>query len=163
MHTYSEGETYVSLVHTMPNLTGWSLATLLDYYGHLAINRRDAIAAGAPELGEIERDLSAIADEIESRTTSPVEKTYGSGANTYVRHTMDRLTKETCKPGQDSSIWDVVHLLSIVTTLDVRGYGAAVRDAADEQCRSYGLPAQSEVDVLSDPRCTVEATDEKEI
>jgi len=42
MHTYSPDETYFSLVRTFPDLTQWSLPTLLAQYGELAIRQRDA-------------------------------------------------------------------------------------------------------------------------
>lgn len=66
-------------------------------------------------------------------------------AVTYVRHTIDRLTEHARRPGQDTSVWDYVHLLGIITTLDVRGFGDEIRAAADEQARCYHLPPQSEV------------------
>lgn len=162
MHTYDDTETHVSLTRTFPHLKSWSLPTLLNEYGVLAVRRREAVQVDAPELVDIELDMAAVANEIERRTSPSVEKTYGGGANTYVRHTMDRLTEATRKPGQDSSVWDVVHLLSVFCQLDVNGYGTAIRWAADQCAANYGLPAQSEVDVLSGVGRRVELPNEKE-
>jgi hypothetical protein len=71
-------------------------------------------------------------------------------ATTYVRHTVDRLTAETVKPGQDYSIWNYVHLSSIIGALDAMGHGALVREAADRAAAVYDLPSQADRDGLAD-------------
>ncbi|WP_028657256.1 hypothetical protein [Nocardioides sp. J54] len=78
-------------------------------------------------------------------------------AATYVRRTVDRLTAATRQPGQDSIPWDLTHLNSIISTLDARGYGDAIREAADDQARLYELPTQAEVEKTT-PRCPVWCT-----
>ena len=70
-------------------------------------------------------------------------------ATTYVRHTVERLTTETARPGQDQSVWDYVHLSSIIGWLDTMGHGDLVREAADRAAATYGLPSQSDHDGLS--------------
>lgn len=74
-------------------------------------------------------------------STTPAEP-----ARTYVRRTVDRLTAETAKPGQDHSTWDYVHLGSIIGQLDAMGHGVLVREAADRAAAIYGLPPQSDHD-----------------
>ena len=70
-------------------------------------------------------------------------------ATTYVRHTVDRLSAETARPGQDRTIWDYVHLSNVIGELDAMGHGDLVREAADRAAAVYGLPSQSDHDALS--------------
>jgi hypothetical protein len=66
-------------------------------------------------------------------------------AQTYVRRTIDRCADASRRSGEDHTVWQLVHLLGIVMSLDVAGHGDAIRKAADEQARLYGLAPQSDV------------------
>lgn len=67
MHTYTDDETHASLVRTFPDLTGWSLNNLLGQYADGAAQLREGSGTDAKLTGEIDREMAAIANEIDRR------------------------------------------------------------------------------------------------
>ena len=64
---------------------------------------------------------------------------------TIVRRAVDEMTDVTRQPGQDSATWDLVHLDSLISWLDILGHRGAVLEALQRASRDVAEAHPSQV------------------